>query len=545
MEDRLKDFLSQYNCKFSVDRNEETEVVRYYFDYQGGHFVAVIYNKYTLELLFLNVLDVEVQYLNLLRSCCNNFNTSSIYHKFYYSTSEDNKTLSVHMSMLTSTIDETMPHRLEIFFTGRRDFVDAMEKQLRIARDSNVVDLENDFVQRSRENMILREHELAVAQPIIPRGNGNTPLAIDTLLHVTEMLQGVEVTDVTLHCPVRGTVEMPDKAQTFIVELLTQSEKGAPIEDAAAVLFTRIDDKKVPVGTLLVAYDSNDDITSFLRVTISAMPRPAGRVPHVVQAQSKTVLVAHDHSSPEKKLQEFDFMWKEAKLKQRDNDTSMTDEEVLLAHIDDPNLGLMFYWGRRYYAQDRYVEALDLFLTAYQIMTPRYFDLTEDQKDAYYDVCFYIGSCYASLHMYERAYYFLDLLRGSSRINQCTEYVNTLVNAGDVRAFHAINSILDSIHDDYGHDEDVEDDYIEDLDAHVQKFVQFLRRRRADVSITFGDLDYAEKEFTSLLNDPDNSAEAIKQLARIKKLRAAKPQKPAKKRKRKGEKADDDATPEK
>ena len=53
----------------------------------------------------------------------------------------------------------------------------------------------------------------------------------------------------------------------------------------------------------------------------------------------------------------------------------------------------------------------------------------------------------------------------------------------------------------------------------LQSFVNFLRRRRAYALIDFDDLDEAEKAFTQMLDEPENSDYALGELAYIKQLR--------------------------
>ena len=53
----------------------------------------------------------------------------------------------------------------------------------------------------------------------------------------------------------------------------------------------------------------------------------------------------------------------------------------------------------------------------------------------------------------------------------------------------------------------------------MQSFINFMRRRRAYALIDHHQLDEAEKAFTAMLDDPENSDYALSELAYIKRLR--------------------------
>lgn len=51
----LKQFFAQYNCKFQIDADDEDKprgFDRYYFDFQGGHFVAYANRHGGVEVLY-------------------------------------------------------------------------------------------------------------------------------------------------------------------------------------------------------------------------------------------------------------------------------------------------------------------------------------------------------------------------------------------------------------------------------------------------------------------------------------------------------------
>jgi tetratricopeptide (TPR) repeat protein len=246
-------------------------------------------------------------------------------------------------------------------------------------------------------------------------------------------------------------------------------------------------------------------------ITKEPAPRSTNKV------NSFSLLVAHDLSDPKKKLQEFDYMLKDAQIKLRDKQLDeLTDEQKLILNIDIPNVSYCVYWGMKYYRQQRFYEALHFLEAAYEPWRKSFFTMNEDEKSSFFDVCYHIGFCYCELQLYKQAYYYLDIVGDIGRIDFAVEHVNALANAGDVRIFRTISNILHDIGEQYN----LEDEE-EEVPSHICNLVSFLRRRSAYSLIEFGKLDDAEEEFKKLLDDPLSHDYAIQELAYIQNLRNA------------------------
>ncbi|MBQ5508734.1 MAG: hypothetical protein IIT96_03125, partial [Muribaculaceae bacterium] len=220
-----------------------------------------------------------------------------------------------------------------------------------------------------------------------------------------------------------------------------------------------------------------------------------------------SILLAYDRRDIKQKQQEFDYMWKDALIKDRDNDPSITSDEMLLCQITSPAVGLSFYWGKRCFAAGLFAQALKHFLNAYN----KEKTLTAKVTDAMEQLCYYIGFCYSEMGMYDRAYYYLELNRNSGEISHCSELINVLANSGDLRAFHYLRAYMKTI------DENFTD--ADEIPENVKKFMSFLKRRHAYCLINAGMLDQAEKEFKELLDDPLSSDYAQGELQYIQLLR--------------------------
>lgn len=157
--------------------------------------------------------------------------------------------------------------------------------------------------------------------------------------------------------------------------------------------------------------------------------------------------------------------------------------------------------------RERYYEAVLYFKNAYNAMRLNYFAMDKKSKSMFYGLCYFIGFGYCELGLYEKAYYYLDLVGDMGKIDFTSEFINVMANAGDLRVFQFIEDIMGDIKEEYDQDEE--------LPERVQRFVDFMRRRRAFSLITFGELDVAESEFKQMLNEPENRDYAIDELAFI------------------------------
>ena len=169
------------------------------------------------------------------------------------------------------------------------------------------------------------------------------------------------------------------------------------------------------------------------------------------------------------------------------------------------------YWGRKLMLDKCYYQALQHLENAFNGMRTIYLDLRKEMRNAFVETCYYIGFCYTELRLYRDAYYYLDYVRSDGNVRHTTELINCLANGKDFRLFAVTDDIAQSIRDQYEHDEDIPDG--------LQSFINFMRRRRAYALIDHHQLDEAEKAFTAMLDDPENSDYALSELAYIKRLR--------------------------
>ena len=224
----------------------------------------------------------------------------------------------------------------------------------------------------------------------------------------------------------------------------------------------------------------------------------------------KLVLAAYDRVTDEQRQQEFDYMWQDARIKIRDGEP-LSEQQQLIYDVARANIAYNLYWGKSLMLNKRYYEALLHLENAYRDIQPEFFNLSDEVKATFMDVCYSIGFCYNELQQYDKAFYYLHFFAGDHNVRTTTEWVNCLANAHDIRVFKVIDECLGTIGEEYKN--------ADEIPEQLHAFVNFLRRRRAYALIDFNDLDEAEKAFKDMLEDPDNSDYAMGELAYIARLR--------------------------
>lgn len=110
------------------------------------------------------------------------------------------------------------------------------------------------------------------------------------------------------------------------------------------------------------------------------------------------------------------------------------------------------------------------------------------------------------------ANFYLQVVDALKRVKYSEEYINALVNSGDFRSMGIVDSIMNHINEQHKQDEE------EDIPAHVQQFLDFLKRRRAYLYVEKRQFEEAKKMLNAMLDDPGNRDFAINELAFIQKL---------------------------
>ncbi len=527
-EEALKAFLGQYNCDYHTSEDKEENYKRYFFDFQGGHFIAFVYEGMKgLEVMFPRILDAPMGELNLVRSMCNRSNTLSLHFKFFYDIDEEKNTVNVNMSFFCNILEgDDLKDTIEQCFKSQRDFVDSYDAAMNAALPAGQSDAEHALARNSREAFLLRQMEFSSQDTKLQfRPNDEEHLTMGQL--ATELLDLPNVKFTQLQIVGDGLAVINGHEAIAGYDLSTTLIDGEGKEahfvlDSSVLVLHYVVAQAEGEGEHLITFtlksEGCDDDTLYYHITLCIEPSDVSRRNSLhsdndVFPQAITLLVARDLTTTLKKQQEFDYMWKDAAIKINEGKSGeLTDEQQFVYDVQDANIGYSMYWGRHYLDQERYYEALLYFKNAYNALRMSFFGMSKDLKTTFFSLCYYIGFCYCDMGLYEKAYYYLDLVGDVGRIDFAMEYINSMANSGDLRIFSAIDDVMADIRDQYDQDDEMPD--------RIVSLVNFLRRRRAYAFINFGNLDQAEKEFKEMLNDPENRDYAINELAYIQHLRA-------------------------
>lgn len=190
-----------------------------------------------------------------------------------------------------------------------------------------------------------------------------------------------------------------------------------------------------------------------------------------------------------------------------------------LPHTD---MGAQVKHGHKLLQQQCYLQAIAVLTPIFQQLKSRFFNLNEREKNMFYQVCFYLGFCYSDLRIFDKGFYYLDMVKDCNRFDYSQEYINCITNSGDPCIFTVLNNEADAIRKQLEEMEKDDNRGTERMMAHQERlwdYFAFLQRRRGYAQISFGFLDDAEETFKQLLEHDGSRTYAENELKYIEKLR--------------------------
>ncbi len=188
----------------------------------------------------------------------------------------------------------------------------------------------------------------------------------------------------------------------------------------------------------------------------------------------------------------------------------LTSEQRLLISHTNPTVQADLYWGKKYYNNRCYFQALYHFNKVFAYFKDHPNDWTEDTENLYNEICFYIGFIYNDLGMHDRAFYYLYLAQ-RNRLDGTQEFTNCLCNMKDVGAKGYIHSQAEAVMKQMRTSEEEAE--------RLTPLYNFLRRRYAYVLIDRGELDDAEQMLNDMIADEQDVEFAKGELEYIKERR--------------------------
>ena len=219
--------------------------------------------------------------------------------------------------------------------------------------------------------------------------------------------------------------------------------------------------------------------------------------------------IAYDFKKGSQAKAEYEFIKEAIESKTNMEPSSLSQKEwSLLKHIQ-VDLGSEYYWGKKAFADKRYMDAILYFENVYHSLCSKWYKkgLSNKEMSLLTECSFLIGFSYNDLKLYDKAYHYLELAGRSNSKNHKykKEFINCLVNSKNLLSIIYIDDYLQELKNTEDNDRSDED----------YNFFYFLLRRKAYILIEMEQLDDAEYILRRLLEkDPDNEI-VLKELAFI------------------------------
>lgn len=192
----------------------------------------------------------------------------------------------------------------------------------------------------------------------------------------------------------------------------------------------------------------------------------------------------------------------------------LTDEQRLVVAYTHPVTNLALYWGKKYYNNRCYFQALYYFNQIYWHLKHLKQEWNNEQNSLYYEICYFIGFIYVDLNMYYKAFYYLYMAQSQHSIGATKEFANCLCNMNDPSAKQYLHSKINEVVEIMNKSEEESE--------RLMDFYLFLKRRYVYVLIEQGNYDDAETILNQMIEREECPDFVKDELEYIKKQRGRK-----------------------
>ena len=552
----VKLLLKSLQVQWEIQENEQVPgEADYVFSFQQGRFRLVANAHHTfVHIHFPYFSEVPLTQIDNLRFACNDFNLKQGDFKAYYTINPKEEAINTHLVFNFRLADHDKRQSYELGSMLQHTFeMSRLFRQIfHSISESGNSDLEENSALSLRERYLSSELELWHQHPKLTwRDNSTAQHTIAQLFHTfyedesqirfhglqtmqtqwsktiydaSDDATSTEIAASISSRPREIALSSHEEISNFV--LLDALGDGADVEGDAVlspvtlqVLATvgELERKTFVIPLDVESRVEKSDYVSVLFIEPTSPLSPVCSETSMAEMRNNLThrfLMVRDHVEHEQREAEFRYQWQEAQDALRRGD-KFTEEQRVMGMSVVPNVGFNLYWGRRYFNAKRFYEALQHLENAYRVLNVNFEGLNKAAREHFYEVCYFIGFCYAELKLYERAYFYLDIVYPQNSVRYASEYVNLLVNTKDFRALATIERLIKNIEQELARleaDEKEEDG--------LQAFFRFLQRRKGYVLIDQRKLDDAEAIFQALLDFPDSEKQAIDELMYIEQLRA-------------------------
>ena len=552
----VKLLLKSLQVQWEIQENEQVPgEADYVFSFQQGRFRLVANAHHTfVHIHFPYFSEVPLTQIDNLRFACNDFNLKQGDFKAYYTINPKEEAINTHLvfNFRLADNDKRQSYELGSMLQHTFEMSRLFRQTFHSISESGNSDLEENSALSLRERYLSSELELWHQHPKLTwRDNSTAQHTIAQLFHIfyedesqirfhglqtmqtqwsktiydaSDDATSTEIAASISSRPREIALSSHEEISNFV--LLDALGDGGNVDDSAIlspvtlqVLATvgELEEKTFVIHLDVESRVENSDYVSVLFIEPTSPLSPVNSETSMAEMRKNLThrfLMVRDHVEHEQREAEFRYQWQETQDALRRGD-KLTEEQRFMGMSVVPNVGFNLYWGRRYFNAKRFYEALQHLENAYRVLNVNFEGLNKAAREHFYEVCYFIGFCYAELKLYERAYFYLDIVYPQNSVRYASEYVNLLVNTKDFRALATIERLIKNIEQEVARleaDEKEEDG--------LQAFFRFLQRRKGYVLIDQHKLDDAEAIFQALLDFPDSEKQAIDELMYIEQLRA-------------------------
>lgn len=552
----VKLLLKSLQVQWEIQENKQVPgEADYVFSFQQGRFRLVANAHHTfVHIHFPYFSEVPLTQIDNLRFACNDFNLKQGDFKAYYTINPKEEAINTHLvfNFRLADNDKRQSYELGSMLQHTFEMSRLFRQTFHSISESGNSDLEENSALSLRERYLSSELELWHQHPKLTwRDNSTAQHTIAQLFHTfyedessirfhglqtmqtqwsktiydaSDDATSTEIAASISSRPREIALSSHEEISNFV--LLDALGDGGNVDDSAIlspvtlqVLATvgELEEKTFVIHLDVESRVENSDYVSVLFIEPTSPLSPVNSETSMAEMRKNLThrfLMVRDHVEHEQREAEFRYQWQETQDALRRGD-KLTEEQRFMGMSVVPNVGFNLYWGRRYFNAKRFYEALQHLENAYRVLNVNFEGLNKAAREHFYEICYFIGFCYAELKLYERAYFYLDIVYPQNSVRYASEYVNLLVNTKDFRALATIERLIKNIEQEVARleaDEKEEDG--------LQAFFRFLQRRKGYVLIDQHKLDDAEAIFQALLDFPDSEKQAIDELMYIEQLRA-------------------------
>jgi tetratricopeptide (TPR) repeat protein len=288
------------------------------------------------------------------------------------------------------------------------------------------------------------------------RANPENKITLGTLLNKTFDVRKEELSEMYVSDYQYGVGEMirGDDIWNYDLcsHLIEHTEKGYSYKGGRVVLIVAYKmDKDIDrslnrrYGTIIIhlgrqqggSMDGEKISSFYICATVCMSPMGMVKDMHSVwdyekfQPKALSVTFAFDTRSSGQKRAEYDYLHEQTLEKiNRGKWDELTVKERYLAEAIIPNLGQDFYMGGYVLEEKRFWDAIIYFTKVYDALQEKWNknEIADDERDVFFESCFRLGFCFCELGLYEKAFYYLDIVWHVDNIDYKMEYINCLVN---------------------------------------------------------------------------------------------------------------------